>query len=295
MKQYYFTEITTKDNLVEQGIYFESPHKSDTAILYIHGLTDSFCYHQELFEMITNQTEKIGYGFAAFNNRGHNCITSIHQIDTKSEKGYRYVNGGAGYENFTDCVYDIDAGISFLVSRGYKKVILMGHSTGANKACYYTGTRNDKRIAGVILSSPISDRLIEEKTNLKLTAIIRQMKKMIIEGKDNFLVNNLTFFPITPVRYLSLFERGSVEDVFDYGEKIPRMKYYSRIIVPLLVILSGKDEHSDRPITEIKNVFDTYSKSKNYKSIIIPDATHGYNGKEDEYVKVITDWILPSC
>jgi pimeloyl-ACP methyl ester carboxylesterase len=291
MDRYYLTEITTKDNIVHQGIYFEPQLKSDTALLWIHGLTSNFYGDISIFEKIVEKAEKLGFGFAAFNNRGHDMITGLRKIDPKTQTGYGHADGGAGREVFEDCVYDIDAGISFLVKKGFKKIILAGHSTGANKACYFSGSVNDKRVGGVILAGPLSDRLPEEKTNRKLAGNIRRMKHMTETGREKFLVNNLVFFPLTPNRYLSLFDKSSVEDVFDYGEDKPELKYFSRIKQPLLVVLSGKDEYADRPADDIKKVFDKHQQSVKYSSVIIKEATHGYEGKEDEFARVVTDWI----
>jgi esterase/lipase len=292
MERYYLTEIITKDKLIHQGIYFQPQTKSDTAVLWVHGLTGTFYGDIVLFNMLVNQLNLMGIGFASFNNRGHDSIVGIRRIDSQSPTGYSHTNGGAGYEKFEDCIFDIDAGITFLRNLGYSKIIIAGHSTGANKVCYYGGTVDDNRLVGVVLASPISDRLMEEKTNIRLKKNLHQMKKMVEKGKGEYLVNNLTFFPTTPKRYLSLFEKGSTEDVFDYGENKLKLKEFSKIIKPLLVVLTEKDEYADRPITEIKSVFDKHSKSIKYQSKIIPESFHGFDGKEDVFAKLITDWII---
>ncbi|MFC1647015.1 alpha/beta hydrolase [Patescibacteria group bacterium] len=289
MQKYYLTEITTKDNLILDGIYFEPQKKSDTALLYIHGLTSSYYSDHEIFDVLTRDGEKLGLGFASFNNRGAGMITGFSKVDKNNTFGKSHLTIGAGYEAFEECVYDIDAGISFLTKKGYKKVVLVGHSTGATKACFYAGSKQDKRLKGVVLAGVLSDKLSEHGAKPWYFLLGLNLLKKI--GLGNKLFNNINFFPITPNRALSLIESGSAEDVFDYGERKPKLTLFSQIKIPLMVILSELDQYADRPVKNIMSVFDKYQKSDKYSSVIIKDANHGLDGKEKEFVGKIVDWI----
>lgn len=259
MKQFYLTEITTKDKLVHQGIYFEPVKKSKKAILWVHGLTDNFYGDLGLIEALVEILGSDGWGIASFNTRGHDVVSSIKKIDKKSPKGHTSVTIGAGYETFTDCVYDIDAGISFLVSQGFTEVIIAGATTGANNVCYYAGTQKDPRVIGVILVSSISDVPIESKSD-NYKANLARMKQLVKQGKGNVLIDNVSYLALTPKRYLSLYEPGSVEDVFDYYTNPP-------------------------------SVLKKYHHSTNFRGIIIPSAFHSFGGKEKEAVKEIVSWV----
>jgi pimeloyl-ACP methyl ester carboxylesterase len=306
MPQFDLTEIITKDKLVHQGIYFPPSRKASSltkvtadksagevnpAILWVHGLTSTFYADIDLFKSLTNICKPLEFGFAAFNNRGHDLIAGIRKIDKKETKGYGHVTGGAGYEEFSECVYDIDAGISFLVSKGYQKIILIGHSSGANKVCYYSGLKNNSNVTGVILLSPVSDRLDSALDKKELAKTITLMKKYVTHGHGDELMLGFHFFPMTPRRFLSLLSPHSTEDIFDYGDSRPRMTYFSKIIKPLMVVFGENDEYLDRSAKEAMKVFDKYHKSKNYKSYILPGALHGYDGKEKEISEIIIKWI----
>ncbi len=289
MKQYYLAQCQTKDDLLHQGIYFEPKEKSGTAILYIHGLSSVFHGHMGTCDAFLEVGEKMGIGFASFNNRGFCLISGIQKKDPATLTGIGHVKGGAGQEVFEECVLDIDAGITFLIGQGYKNVVLVGRSTGANKACYYAGTVNDPRVVGVVLNSAVSDRL--EKTPEEIAATIPVMKRKIAEGKSDELLVGYSFFPMTPKRYLSLYEKGSSEDVFDYGDEEPQMKIYSQIKKPLFVIMGEKDEHVDRPVVDIMKVFDNKTTSPKYKSMIVPGALHGFENHEEELAELVCSWI----
>lgn len=291
MKPFYVADITTKDGLMHQGIFSAPEKHGKRAILWVHGLSAAFYNDIHLYEAVVDACGKEGWGFALFNNRGHDLIAGIRKYDGTPPNGYSYLQSGAGQETFEDCILDINAGIDFLVNKGFTEVILVGHSTGANKACYYAGIQKNPHVTGVVLLGPMSDRLETSVSSEKHAKDLEFMKNLIKEGKGDTLLFGYHFFPITPKRYISLFEPGSDEDTFDYGDKKPNMTSFSHIKLPLLVIFAGNDESADRPIVDIQKVFDAHSTSTKYKSIIIPGALHKFHKKEKDVANVITNWI----
>lgn len=250
-------EITTKDGLIHQGMVARPERTRKKAVLWVHGLTGKFYGDPVLMNVFADECNKKGMAFASFNNRGHDIMSSIR-------KGKGYVTIGASSEVFKDCVFDIDAGISFLADQGFRHIILAGNSTGANKVCYYASHTKDSRVMGVVLSGPISDRL--------------GMKGDI-------------WFPATEERKKSLLTPNSSEDVFNYGDENNVLSIFQNISVPTMVVLAGNDETADRPIETIQNIFDSHSGSKKYVSTVIPDTTHGYEGKQQEFVTTVVDWV----
>lgn len=291
MKQFYLTEIVTKDKLIHQGVFFKPKNFGKRAILYVHGLTSTFYGSVRMLEALAQACEKRGMGFAAFNNRGHDMIVSIRKVDKNNPKGYTHTNGGAGYEIFEDSIFDIDAGIQFLRDQGYGEIVLIGHSTGANKVCFWAATQKNEIVVGVVLASPLSDRLDTEIDKKKLKKDISFMKNLVKKGKGNELVLGYHYFPMTPKRFLSIFEPNSMEDMFDYGDEKPKLAYFSRIKKPLLVILGSRDEYLDRPVENVFEVFKRFTHSRRFQCVIIPSALHSFNGKEKEVVQTIIDWV----
>ena len=112
------SEITTSDGLRHQGIYAEPQVKKKRAVLWVHGLSAAFYNDYELYEVIADALNNEGWGFAIFNNRGHDLIAGIRKYDGTPPNGYSYYQAGAGSEKFEECVFDIDAGIDFLVEKG---------------------------------------------------------------------------------------------------------------------------------------------------------------------------------
>lgn len=292
MTQWYLDEIITKDKLIHQGIYFQPSKHNRKAILWVHGLTGRFYSDITLMNLFAEGCNMNGWGFAAFNNRGHDVVANIRKVDHRKRSGFAHAMYGAGLETFEDCIWDIDAGIAYLVDKGFDQVILVGHSTGANKVCFYSGTRHDPRLAGVVLAGPMSDRFSRNAGKEDYRDNLALMNKFIKQGEGDEIVSGRHFFPMTPNRWMSLLAPNTAEDVFNYGDSKSVLAVFSKIRKPLLVVLSELDETADRPINKIKKIFDKYARAKRYKSIIMPQATHSYTGKEKEFVETIISWIL---
>lgn len=291
MKPFYLSEITTKDGLVHQGIFFAPSKPVKRAILWVHGLTGRFYGNVPITDELIDHCEKNGWGFAAFNNRGHDHISGMHRIDPKTGK-FSYAYGGGGREVFEECIFDIHAGVDFLVSKGFSDVIVVGSSTGALKVMYQEGTHPHDNVTGVVLAGALSDRLGPDVDKKKLPDQILRMEQLITEGKGDELQIGLSYFPMTPKRFVSLFKKDSVEEsTVDYDDPHPKMTAFSNIKKPTLVLFSEKDENLDRPVTGVQKVFDAKTQSKKYKSIIIPGADHEFTGKEKQVVNIISDWV----
>ncbi len=292
MQKYYLTEITTKDKLIHQGLFYRSSKQSKRAILWVHGLTDNFYGDIPTFETFMNACEKEGWGFASFNTRGHDIIASGKKLDPKSPKGHTSVSIGSSVERFSDCLYDIDAAVTFLEQQGFKEVILIGISTGANKVCYYAGKSNDPRVAGVVLASPISDVTLKLKElGKRYPKVMNKISQLVKKGRGERLMDDLDYMPLTPKRFLSLYTKNSEEDVFPYYQKNPIFKVFSKINIPLVVVFGGADEYSDRPTEEILRVFESHHRSSNFSGVIIPGAFHSYGGKETQLISKVVEWI----
>ncbi len=292
-------EVVTKDNLVHQGIFAPpSPVRPDSAgkagkraILWVHGLSGRFYGDVKVMNAFADACNQKGFGFASFNNRGHDAIAGFKKLDPAEPIGQNYVTIGAGLEKFEESVYDIDAAIQFLADKGYSEVVLVGHSTGANKVCYYAATQKDARVVGIVLAGPISDRYSPTNDKARYEENMTMLKMLRDEGKGEALLTKSLWMPLSADRLWSLIAPNTSEDVFNYGDTENVLTTFEKITKPTLVVLAGNEEHADRLVTDIRKVFDAHAKAKNYRSTIIPDTTHGYSGKETEFVSAVILWV----
>lgn len=284
-------EVITKDGLLLQGLVSLPKEGSKTVLVWVHGLTGSFYGNKTLLTTLSTKLAEENVAFASFNTRGHDMIAGFKKITDVSKNSFTYATIGAGYEVFEECIDDIDAVIAWFLARGYTKVFLAGHSSGANKVSYFQGTTKHPHVAGVVLLSPMSDRLYPGVDGAKKQKAQDLSRTLLDNGKGDELHSSFGYFPMTAKRFASLSTPRSQEDQFGYGDIPPYMPEYSKIKAPLLVVLANDDEYKDRPILEIKEVFDNASESLSYESKIIEGATHGFEGKIFEVVSIISRFI----
>lgn len=290
-------QIVTKDKILLEGLFFKPKRKSKTAALWVSGLDGRFSGNPNRTLTLAKIFNDKGIAFAIFDHRGQGTINSLKR---KVKKGKRSALGGTAFERFEHCVYDIDAVVKFLQKRGYKKIFLLGHSTGSNKVAYHAWKTRGRGISGLILLGPVSDiAAMKRKDELgkKYKPAVRWAEAMVKKGKrksllPHSLVGNAFW---AAERFLSITKEGGREDAFPYYN--PRRKFYwtKNLRVPVLVLIGGKEQYADRPITEIMEAFKKQVSAKLFTGKIVGGANHGFRGKEKELAQTIAGWILASA
>ncbi|MBI3290485.1 alpha/beta fold hydrolase [Candidatus Microgenomates bacterium] len=310
-----FVNVTTADGLDLQGLVFapdvspstrssstsltadaRSGHIPNTVGVWIHGLTASFHSNPTRIRVLSEVFNSAGIAYATFDNRGHDLVTFARKNDKRKPKGYRSITAGASYEKFTDCVFDLDAIVDCLAER-FKNVILIGHSTGANKVVYYLSRPgNDKKVSGVVLASPVSDVALYKKD------LGRNYEKALATGRDmvkngrgeELMSQNLVKDIRTVRRFLSLADQNSLEQMFPTREFRGPLTLFSKIKIPTLVIFGEKDDYlvgDGVSAKEIIDIFTRYHKSKVFRTLIIPDSDHGYRDHDADLARALVRFL----
>ncbi|OGZ97577.1 MAG: hypothetical protein A3J10_03725 [Candidatus Sungbacteria bacterium RIFCSPLOWO2_02_FULL_54_10] len=283
-------QITTRDRITLDGIVIEPRKKSATALIWIHGLGSNFSHGQSITRELSQTCLKNGIAYFKFNTRGHDVVNR----DAPKRKAQTIVNRlrGAGFERFEDCVLDIRAVIHFARKLGYRKVILVGHSTGANKALYYLYKTKDPAVKGLILLGAISD-IAAGKKKFGATGLARGIalaEKRARKNSDALMP--LPYGIFSAKRFLSMFRQGDSEDVFPYLNPRAAWKELKTIRAPIAVIFGSRDQYLDRPAEKLVEIFRSHALStKSFSGVIIKGADHGFKGKEKMLSKVVMDWI----
>jgi acetyl esterase/lipase len=269
-----FIEFLTPNQIQLRGYTLKST-RTKTWYIFIHGLGGSMLSMRNLAEELVDSISSI----LLFNNRGHDIISRIKKVDKRQASGYSSFYGGAAHEIFTDCVDDIQGAVDYVKSQGANEIILVGHSTGSQKAIYYLSQKGkQKDVSHVVLLSPLSDFAgILNRLGLKEYEMILKIAKALVDqGSPHVLLpSSIWSEPIDAQRFLSLYTPVSDEDIFSYPTP-DKDTILSTISTPLTIILGEKDEFADRPISEIKEWFDTKQQSIKYNSKIFSSGTHGF-------------------
>ena len=140
-------EIATKRGTVLNGVLFDSEKKSDTVLIAITGIHGNFYSNPFYFNIgDTLSANGIDFIYAQTND----AFGEIETINVKTKKKELI---GSWNERFFYTEEDIGAYIDF-AAKNYKKIILAGHSLGANKVIYYLSKTFDERVDKFIFLSP---------------------------------------------------------------------------------------------------------------------------------------------
>jgi pimeloyl-ACP methyl ester carboxylesterase len=273
--------IHTRDGVALDGVVAEPRRRRDTALIWVHGLGSVFSSGQPLIRALSRRLTGAGVAYLKLNNRGHDVV---------ARAGRKLA--GATFERFGESVEDIRATIALARSAGYRRVILAGHSTGANKVLHYAARVRDRRVAGLILLGPVSDIAGEMKT-IGARELRRRVKvaERIARRDPEALVPRAFGFRGAR-RYISLFRPGEAEDVFQYYRPDGRWTALRRVRLPVAAIVGGRDEYHDRPAAELIAAFErNATAARAFTGLVIAGADHGFVGREDALAGAIVRWI----
>jgi len=264
------TRIRTRDGVWLDGLVVEPRRRRRAALVWVHGLGSVFSSGQPLTRELSARLTAAGIGYFKFNTRGHDVVA---RANTRL--------AGAAFERFTRCVEDLRAVIGLAVRRGYSRVILAGHSTGANKALHYTARTRDRRVSVLMLLGPVSD-VAGETRRIGAGELRRRvaLAERIAARDPEALVPRAWGFR-SAQRYLSLYRPGEAEDVFPYYRPRARWTALRSVRVPLAVIVGSRDEYLDRPAAELVEAFErNATRARSFSGIVISGALHGFQGRE---------------
>ena len=272
----------TRDGVWLDGFIAEPRRRQrNVALVWVHGLGSVFSSGQPLIRELAARLDAAGLAYLKLNTRGHDAVT---------RGGGRLA--GAAFERFEDCVKDIRAMIALARQAGYERVILAGHSTGANKVLHYAARVRDRRVRGLILLGPIADAAAEAKrvSRRELRRRVAVAARIARRDPDALVPRAFGFWSAR--RYLSLYRPGGAEDVFPYYRPDGRWTALRRVRVPIAAILGSRDEYLDRPASEVLEAFARNAVStRSFTGIAIPGGRHGFQSRETELARAIVNWI----
>ncbi len=270
--------LRTRDGVFLDGVIADPPRRRVTALIWVHGLGSVFSSGQPLMRELSSRLAAAGIGYFKFNTRGHDVVA----------RGNARL-AGAAFERFGRSVEDIRAVIRAAAARGYRRVVLAGHSTGANKVVHYAARARDRRVASVILLGPVSDVAAEMKRvgAGELRRRIARVERLAARDPDALVPPAWGFW--SAQRYLSLFRSGGAEDVFPYYREGARWTAVRKIGVPIAAILGARDEFLDRPAADVIAALERNAiAARAFTGVVISGALHGFQGRE----RALTDAIL---
>ncbi len=267
----------TDDNLMLQGTYFDS-NKKDICILFVHGQAQSILENEFAYKW-GKYFSSNGISFLYGHNRGYDFINCMF------DRNGNFVYNGATFELFEDSLKDIQVWVNKIRKLGYKKIILLGHSFGCNKALYYLSKyQND--IDGVIFASApdmVGITKLEE-------ANFDELYNESIDCSENKILSKLVCGTdyISAKTFINQTTENTPIDNFPLERNPETFEQLSKISIPILSFC-GSDEYPTYLKQELLKEKATSCNDYSFK--IVENTNHFYVNKEDEVSEMIKQWV----
>lgn len=283
----FVVQITTPKKYILNGLWF-GPAKPEKVIVFIHGLAGSAFSMQRMVRALQNSQTAV----LTFNTRGFEQISGVkRRIAGKTT----WIQAGSGHEIFAESADDVQGAVDLAKRSGAKEIYLAGHSTGAQKACYWAyKSKREKKVKGMFLLGPLSDyaSALEQDTHRTLKQAVAHAKKLVGSGRPHELMPK-KFSPwlaCDAQRFLGLYTPDSIEEIFSYAQPRKTPRILKAIGFPALVFFAGKDEYSKRPAREIAAWFEKHLKGR-HKVVVVPNVGHGFKGGEKRVAREVKNFM----
>jgi pimeloyl-ACP methyl ester carboxylesterase len=274
--------VQTNDGITNAGALFRAPvgSASPIAVIWIHGSQLNF-YDPSYV--------KIGRELAA---RGFTTITvntRMHDLGNLATTRGQRVRGGVYWGRYSEQVRDLAAWIDFAVARGFKSVILTGHSAGATAVQAYQAETQDRRVVGLVIASG----RFQPNTTPPDPERLAQAKKLVSEGLGEALLPNAdrpTSF-VSAATFLDLANMGQVLRDF-YGVKTPDPPV-TRVRCALLAWFGTKEPEigTTADLELLKSTLQRLPAGPSrVDTVMIQNADHMYSGEEAQVAQTLANW-----
>jgi pimeloyl-ACP methyl ester carboxylesterase len=253
----------------------------DTAVVFVHGLTATF--YGLTAVRIGRRLAEDGFLFVSGNNRGHDFGTNLRTRDLQSRLG------GGGWELFDESPLDVGAWVGFAVEQGAGKVVLVGHSLGALKVCFYQAARQDPRVAGIVAASPPLRAGTPRPGKPTREELLALADRMVAEGRGRDLLPWDIFEAGAGTQSAQTYLNRMRTNVDVYGHLTPDPAV-ARVYCPILAFY-GTNEAWVGGAADLATIERNARSAPRVDTRLFEGADHAYSDHEVEVADAIGGWI----
>ena len=279
--KYEYVETITKSNIKLNGMMINN--NNDKCVLYIPGMGASF-FDSDFARSLMTYLANNNYDFIFGHNQGSFQIISYKYL--REDGKWKNKILGTTFEDYNECINDIDAWIKYAESLGKKEIILIGHSRGCNKIVSYLSRKKAPAVSKIVLLSPQD---MSNFNDLEMhIGMYEESKKNVEDGNENKLLEKrfLDFAYVSSKVYLDIVDNIDANNI-PYKLIKGDFKQFEKIDKDILVVIGTKDggENSKKYMEEV------CKHSKKCQYALINDANHTYDNKFEELNKVLLDYL----
>ncbi|MFH0806785.1 MAG: alpha/beta fold hydrolase [Candidatus Brennerbacteria bacterium] len=272
--------VRTGDKTYLVGPHFRVP-RAKTVLVNVHGTASNFYENDWLWPLAEKLRDK-GIATISTNNRGAYVLEGYQQT-------------GSAIERFEDCVQDIDAWIQFARRKGYRKIILAGHSLGTEKAVYYMQKGKFRSaVTKLVLLAPADSYGTEMKFLGKRRAkVFREAKKLVRAKRGYEFINSIWnshagVLPKSANSFLNFFgEKSELLKALPFHRRA--LPGYQRIHIPILVVIGDGREYTAIPIRAALALLSRENSLT--KTLLLKHCNHDFTGNEEILAHTVTNFI----
>jgi len=282
--------VRSQDDIISGGAIFTPPKDAakPVAIIWIHGWGVNF--YQPTYVAIGRALAEHGYTCIAGNTRMHDLG------NVEAWRGEKRIRGGGYWGVASEEVRDLAAWVNFAEERGFKRVILVGHSAGAAAVRWYEAEKQDARVAGVVLASGGIGSPGSTDSDQ-----VAQATRLMAQGEGDALVRDpKRSFPsyISAATLLDIANTPAEFKDFFGVQATTTNPAVTRIHCPLLAFFGTKGDVGSRKELELlKSCIGRQSTGpRRVDTTMIQHADHMYAGEEAQVAQTIARWadtLLP--
>ena len=237
------------------AFWIPGQRKHKTLLIIVHGMGGNF-YRSELKKEWLRACDRFGFDAFTFNNRGS--------------------DRDVAFERFSDCVADLDGALAAGRALGYRRFVLLGHSTGCQKITLYQARRQNPAVRALVLASPADDLAIcRRDLGKKYSYWVNHARKLVKQGKGDTLLPML-YEKFSAHRFLSIADPQSVEaQLLDYNGA---MRHFRSIRCPVLAFLGTEEQFACMPVKRMGEILREKTRSENFHFFLVPGGDHGLHG-----------------
>jgi pimeloyl-ACP methyl ester carboxylesterase len=243
----------------------------ERAVLIVHGKTMNF--YTCLGRILPPHLTRLGWTCLAMNRRGH---------DLGGIRNGRASYGGA-WERFADGQLDIAGGMAELARRGFRRIVLVGHSFGGISSAAYAADHPDGVAALGLCSAGRGGReyLLQvsrmgELAQDRHAEVDAEARRLVADGRgDQMIALPGWWYAITAASWVDLSE--NVPLTAESARRYPG---------PVLALRGGKEPRASYPAETIAEACGPRA-----TLVVIPGADHFYNGTEADLARAVCDWL----
>ena len=275
--------VRTSDGILNGGAVIAPTDQSakPIAIIWVHGSTTNF--YEPTYVRIARELAALRFTTILGNTRMHD----LGNVATPQKE--KRIRGGAYWGVPSEQVHDLAAWIGFAQERGFKQVVLVGHSAGAPAVQGYQAEKQDERIVGLVLASG----RVQPVTTPPDADMLRQATQLVADGRGEELLR----FPNRPspsftsaATFLDLAKDSMRTDFFGVQTPNPPV---TRIHCPILAWFGTKeaDIGTAADLELLKSSLKRLSSGPaRVDTTMIQNADHMYDGEEGQVAQTIAKW-----